>query len=141
VLAWGVTAGIGIVSTEETGDAGRSLVGSCLGLAGAILGLWIALVAVEARLLIVIPSPENSKVPLLVRKGEPLRPGSIQLLESGDPPVLTLARVESNGRFEPVATPPPDGWTSRKWNTLGRVFFQFGGPGGGSVVPSEQKPP
>jgi hypothetical protein len=140
LLAWGVLVGAGILTGERELEAGRALVASCVGLSGALAGLWLALTLVQAQLLFAVPSPVNAQ-PLLVRREGAVRTGSIALQEAADGSERRLAVWSAAGRIEPLNEQAAPSAVSIRWNTRGRVFFELGGPWGGSVFRVEQKEP
>ncbi|MHC4342209.1 MAG: hypothetical protein ACYSX0_18595, partial [Planctomycetota bacterium] len=98
LLAWGVFAGAAILAGERQAEAGRALVASCVGLSGALAGLWLALTLVQAQFLIVVPSPENAKS-LLVRRQGAVRTACVTLQEAADGSRRRLAVWRAEGRF------------------------------------------
>jgi hypothetical protein len=140
LLVWGATAGAGIVAGQRDVAAGRAFIASCVGLSGALAGLWLALTLVQSQLLLVVPSPRDER-PLLVRREGAVRPGATALQEAADGSRRRLAVRGGNGRFEPLQEHAGPSAVSIRWNTLGHVFFQMGGPWGGSVFRVEHSKP
>jgi hypothetical protein len=118
VLVWGVVAGTAVIADDA--EPGRSLVASCAGTAGAVLGLLALGLLVHERMVMVLPSKGGT---LLVRRGEVPEPHALVLLR--DPPSsrLFLARKGPDG-FVPEGAPPPG--AAAGWTVVGRVFFFLG---------------
>jgi len=143
LVIWAVAAGAGVVAGDQT-EGGRALVGSCIGMAGALIGLWIALLAVQAQLLFVVPAPVKGPgfAPgdaLLVRRQTvSAPPGTVVLMRRPGGPEALVAQVNAAGRPEALDSVNEPRLVLQQWDMVGRVFFHFGGSGGGSVVPVQQ---
>lgn len=144
LVVWGGAAGTALVAGPQTEDAGRALVGSCIGLAGALGGLLLALMLVHAELVFVAPAPVEVAGlkpgdTMLIRRALAPPAGSIVLLQDGRETVL--ARAGSEGELTPLGNIAEATFRSHKWNVAGRVFFKFGGSWGGTVVFGGRSPP
>lgn len=143
-LGWGVVAGVSLVGEGPHRDGGRAIVASCIGLAGALAGAWIGLLAAREAVL-VVPSPvaAESFHPgdlLLVRRGPVPEPGGLVLLRRPGTAEAVVARLENDGTARPLGDLrlPPEEF--RNWDIAGRLFFKFGGGGGATVGKSGQTP-
>ena len=144
LVVWGGAAGTALVMGPQTEDAGRALVGSCIGLAGALGGLWFALMLVHAQLVFVAPAtievaglePGDT---MLIRRVLAPPAGSIVLLQDGRETVL--AKTGPKGVLIPLGNIAEATFRSHKWDVAGRVFFKFGGSWGGTVVLGGRSPP
>ena len=137
VLLHGVACGFGIVRGDEVEDAGRGGVASCVGLAGALLALWLVLIGVQGTLVFVVRAPvtlESSAIEspvdagdlLLFRRTERAPSGSFVLMRErgGSEGVFALtSRAEA-----PVAlgTGLEIKQLSSDWDIAGRAIFVFG---------------
>ena len=141
LLGWGVAAGMALASPQDGTDAGRALVASCLGMAGAIAGLWLALNFVQERVALVLPSPAehgpiNMGDVLLLIRSTKTDPGELVFLRDRDGDSVVLAKLDSHGQPVFIGVDNVAPLLSTNWDTLGRVCFAFGGCGGGyGVIP------
>jgi len=143
LLVWGVVAGIGVLGGESIRDYGRGLVASCLALAVSLMGLWLGLVVVAARLVMAVPAPVDADGfragdLLLVRVEADVAAGELALLVAEGREAL-LARADGAGGFDPVGAAASRIRDMRGLQTRGRVFFRSGGPWGGNAVSAQRK--
>jgi hypothetical protein len=140
VLGWGVAAGTAVTTTEEGSEGGRALVASCLGLAGSVGGLWLALLVVQAQFAFVLPAPvEHGPITsgdVLVVRPESRVTDSGELVFLRDPGSgsVVLAELDIDGENVFIGLDKTAPLLSTNWDTLGRVCFAFGGSGGGNGV-------
>jgi len=139
VVVWGVGVGTHIVTGDDEVEPGRRLVGSCLGLTGALGGLVAALVVVQAELVMVVASPLDTGGleagdALIVRRDEEPPAGSLVLLREGRE--AALGRVSPGG----VATVVGETLEKGNWTVFGRVFYTFGGVWGGRALLDAESP-
>jgi hypothetical protein len=142
LLVWAAVLGIALVGAGEA-EPGRRLVASCVGLVGALLGLWLALALATAHLVLAIPAPmagwglERGDL-LLVRRQNSAPAGSVVVLQGPGSTGMLLARIDPAGALVP---PRPARWAeSTNPDVLGRVFFQLGGGQARSVgIPGQSR--
>jgi len=120
VLVWGVVAGTRVLAEDV--EPGRSLVASCGGTTGAVVGILLMALLVHGRMVLVMPSPKGEGT-LLVRRGEVREPGALVVAQDPASSRLFLARQGPRG-LVPEGTPPPG--PPGGWMDIGRVFFFFG---------------
>jgi len=138
VLVWGVMAGMGFVAGGAEVEQGRALVASCVGAAGAVLGVLGAGLLVQATLVVAVPAPAAAASfaagdLLLVRRESGPAPGTLVVVVDPGTREAFLARVRHLGSYEPVGGDAA-AWGRGRWTPLGRVFFHFGGAGGAGAV-------
>ncbi len=138
MLLWGIAVARALLEAGER-EGGKALVAACVAVAGSILALHLALTAVERRLVIALPSPiEAGPIGrhgyLLVRVGAKPVAGEIAWMVERDTGESAFAEAGADGSPRFLGRFREDPMASRKWDIGGRVFFQCGGPGGGSVL-------
>ena len=90
------------------------------------------------------PSPTAGEeypagTPLLLSRGEEVRPGPVYVAFSPSRRWIFRARGSPGGVLEPLDALPEPAAEGRPFQTLGRVFFHFhglGGPPGMSIRPN-----
>jgi len=142
LLVWGVAAGFGIVAGDDEGEPGRLLVGSCLGIGGVLIGLWLALAAPPRPGVLLVRAPVaeppiRAGDVLLVRRQDARGSGDLLLLRDPRSAEAVLAR-RRNGTLTPVGRIQVDPEKLQDWNVAGRVFFRLGTGGAGTVGRGEQ---
>ncbi len=146
MLLWGLWVARALLEWEGgEREGGRALVAACLAAAGSILAFHVAISAVERSLVIALPSPiETPQIRrfdyLLVRVGTRPHPGEIAWLVEEGSRESAFAEIGEDGAPRFLGRFREDPATSRKWDVAGRVFFQCGGEGGGSVLPARRHP-
>jgi hypothetical protein len=142
LLIWGIAAGFGIIGADEEPDPGRLLVASCLGFGGAILGAWAAHESPPGLWVRAVPAPvseggiEQGRF-LLIRTNSAETGAAYLLLQDPDSREAVLVTRSAAGALTAVGEIRPDSRMFKKYNIAGRVFFQIGGPGSGSVALGE----
>lgn len=140
MLLWGLRVAHALLTWEGgEREGGRALVAACVAAAGSILAFHVAMTAVERSLVIALPSPiETPEMRrfdyLFVRVGATPREGEIAWLVEQGSRESAFAEVLAGGSTRFLGRFREDPEASRKWDIAGRVFFQCGGEGGGSVV-------
>lgn len=145
VLLWGAAAGMGAIAGEEAPEPGRLLVATCLGLTGCLLGLGAMhrvppLVPVTA-----VRAPFDGRIVrqgniLLVRSDPDARGPCVVLLREAGTEEAVFVFLAPNGNRTVLGDVTLQPKMLQDWNIAGRVFFRLGGPGGWSVVGTEQTP-
>ena len=139
VLVWGAVVGIGVVDPHGEFEYGRALVGSCVGITGAILGLYLAVMPVKNHLAFVVPAPPDAARGweagdfFVVRQATEGRPGDVVLLHDARTGEGLVAVVGAEGGPQPIG--PREAYERGAWAVAGRAFLRIG-RSGAAPVPS-----
>ncbi len=140
VLIWGAVAGIGVVDPTGEREYGRALVGSCVGVTGAILGVYLTASPVwQSIALPVLAPPEASRGwdagdLFLVRRTADAPAGAIVLLKDARTGHELLAVRGAEGEHRPIVD-PAGVYETGAWTVAGRIFLHFGKNGAQTVPP------